>query len=349
MFNRVAGLALLCGSGFLFSLAAAPAVASPEADVDVTGLLASDTSEASQNQILLTAGSVAESTAEPRLSDAQRIARLQRTLDADQKHLAELKGDLAALEKEYQQADAEFKLLDSRLDAQKRSSNKTLVEPGPATGELTAKWDLAKQRFELAIRERKALQTLIATLETKMAGDRRALDGLLKPADPVADSADPSSGAATVADSLDVPAIKPPAVDVPAASPSVDSQMITVMAASMLPTLSPLGTPALPAEPSLNSLAPVLPSEAKNEALSKATKEAKKKNVVAHQAQVAAQSATERAENLDRNIVLERTLLDTAQERVANVESTLTNLEAEFHKKLLAGPVLPTFPRCGSN
>ncbi|HEY1784292.1 MAG TPA: mechanosensitive ion channel domain-containing protein, partial [Pirellulales bacterium] len=104
-----------------------------------------------------------------------------------------------------------------------------------------------------------------------------------------------------------------------------------------LPSLTPAGVPALTAEPSLTSLAPMLPSEAKNKELSAATKEAKKKNVVAHQAQMAAQSATGRAEVLDRYIVLERTLLETAQGRVANVEATLASLEAEFHKKLLSG------------
>ena len=196
---------------------------------------------------------------------------------------------------------------------------------------------MAKQRFELAIRERKALQTSIATLETKMAGDRQALDKLLKPADPAADPADPPRPPPPTDDSLD--AARDQTARRRSSGISVGRRQSDGhgAAGSMLPTLTPGGVPALTAEPSLTSLAPVLPSEAKNKELSAATKEAKKKNVVAHQAQVAAQSATERAEILDRNIVLERTLLETAQERVANVEATMASLEAEFHKKLLAG------------
>jgi small conductance mechanosensitive channel len=340
MLKRVA-IASALGWGLCCLLAASAICASPAADFPESGLLAIDTDQLPDSQILLVGGSTAEPV-EARLSDAQRIARLQRTIDTDQKHLAELQAELASLEKEYQQADVEFKQLDNQLDAEKRRQPErrdaikkpadSAATPSAATTELTAKWDLAKQRFELAIRERKALQSSIATLETKMSGDRQALDKLLKPVDPAADPIDaPTSATGT----LDAPAPKPAAAD-PAAS-SVDSQVVSALVGSMLPTLSPAGVPALTAEPSLTSLAPVLPSEAKTKELSDATKEAKKKNVVAHQAQVAAQSATERAEILDRNIVLERTLLDTAEGRVANVEATMANLEAEFHKKLVAG------------
>jgi len=343
MFPRIVAIVLAFGCGPLFSLAARSAAASPEANTPTLGLLAINPEESSENPILLVGGSAADPTPEPRLSDAQRIARLQRTLDSDQKHLAELQADLASLEKEYQQADADFKLLDSQFDAEKRDSTKTPAGPGSAGAapqgaptELAKKWNLAKQRFELAIRERKALQTSIATLETKMAGDRRALDTLLKPADPAADPTDSPAETDAGADARNAAPTKPPATD-PPASASVDSLVVNALVGSMLPTLTPSGVPALTAEPSLNSLAPMLPSEAKNKELSAATKEAKKKNVVAHQAQVAAQSATGRAEILDRYIVLERALLETAEERVGNVEATLASLEAEFHKKILSG------------
>ncbi len=160
---------------------------------------------------------------------------MQRTIDSDQKHLTELQAELANLEKEYQQADAEFKQLDARLEklrkrevAQVGERNRLRLAPPPAT-ELAKKWDLAKQRFELAIRERKALQTSIATLETKMTGDRQALDKLLKPADPVVDSPDPPSAANAVDDALDAPATLPPAADPPASSSGVDPQVVTAL------------------------------------------------------------------------------------------------------------------------
>ncbi|HTU24284.1 MAG TPA: mechanosensitive ion channel domain-containing protein [Pirellulales bacterium] len=341
MRDRFVAVGMFFALACLFALAELPACAA-SADADRTGLSASDNNPSPAAPILLTAGTLPEA-ADARLSDAQRITRLQRTLDSDQKHLGELKADLANLEKEYQEADADFKQLDGQLDARRQADGERKAGSTPDAdavrakpSELTAKWDLAKQRFELAIRQRKALQTSIATLEAKMASDRQALDVLLKPADPAADIPSAVPGVAAEANSREAAPAKPAAADAAAAA-SVDSQVVTAIVGSMIPTLTPLTVPAMAAEPSLNSLAPVLPSEAKSNQLTAAEKEAKKKSVVAQQAQVAAQSATERAEILDRYIVLERTLLETAQGRVANIESTLASIEADFHKKLVAG------------
>ncbi len=118
--------------GLLFSSAATTVAAPPEADADPSVLLAISADDLSESHTLLVSGSLADTAAEPRMSDAQRIARLQRTLDSDQKHLAELQAELANLEKEYQQADTDFKQLDSRLEAEKREVAKPPATPGAA-------------------------------------------------------------------------------------------------------------------------------------------------------------------------------------------------------------------------
>jgi moderate conductance mechanosensitive channel len=325
-FDRPLVLAALLACGFSFGLQATRAAGWPEEGIDA-GLLAVDTTELPETYGVIPATHLSDAVADPRPSDAQRIARLQRTLDSDQKHLAELRAELANLEKEYQQADTDFKQLDSQLEAANRKSDSP-----PA--DLSAKWDLAKQRFELAIREHKALESSITTLETKMARDRDLLEKLLKPAaaDPTTsteeDTADSADGQAN-----DAAASLPPAVET---STNVSGLVVSGMVGSMMP-LPPGAVPALTTDNTLGSLPPVLPSEAKSKELSAAAKESKQKNVVAHQAQIELQSATERAQILDRNIALERTLLETAQTKVTNIEATVANLEAEFNSQLSAG------------
>jgi hypothetical protein len=268
--------------GWLLAVGLPATIASSALGGDALTLLAVDAVEAPEGYAVVTAAH-SDPVSESKLSDAERIARLQRTLDSDKKHLTELKAERDDSEKEYQQADTDFKQLDSQLEAARHDLDQ--IPP-----ELEKKWELAKQRFELAIREHKALQASISTLETKMARDQELVDKMLKPT-----AADPASGGA--GQSADLTSDESTTSAVPQAPPAdAGSSAAGLVASGMVGSMVPLpgAMPTLTTDRNLGSLPPMLPSEARSKELSAAAKETKKKNVAAHQAQVAAESATER-------------------------------------------------------
>ncbi|HEY2251669.1 MAG TPA: hypothetical protein VGH74_11435, partial [Planctomycetaceae bacterium] len=219
MLDRVAVIRLIWSA--LVALCLAEMGVAAETEAQASRLAVVENEESSLGHIVL----AADSSAEPRLSDAQRISRLQRTLDSDEKHLAELRDDLASLEKEYAEADDDFKQLDTQLEADKRQSVKQTDAAAKPTAakELAQKWDLARQRFELAIRQRKALQKSIATLEAKTKTDRSALQQLLKAVD---SATDPSESRPAVSD-----------------TEGLDSSVSAAIAGESAPAPAPAGNP----------------------------------------------------------------------------------------------------------
>jgi moderate conductance mechanosensitive channel len=277
---------------------------------------------------------------EPRPSDAERVARLQRALELDEKLLAELKQELTRPDGEYQQADAEFKTLDDQFQTKKAELKRADLPPETAVAlrseleDLQNKWELAKQRFDLAIQERKALQGNLATLEKKLERDRDALDKRLQPAyaEPVA--APPAVTTAPVADEKSSQLLTSRSAEAPLPA-SAASGVIAGSLAQMVPGLPVSMPPGAIAAPAL-AAAPAA-GLAKSNELTTATQEAKRKADMARAAEAEAQSITARTELLERNIGLERTLLDMAHKKTDNAEEALASLEGEFNKQLLAG------------
>lgn len=119
-------------------------------------------------------------------SDAERIADLRQTLEAERTRLKELEAELSDPGSEYAKAEKEFQELDRELE-QKRESLEKLkadgksleamaLEKGIASIEKQRK--LAKERFELALEERKTRRDEIDTLRRKTQLDQEALDEL---------------------------------------------------------------------------------------------------------------------------------------------------------------------------
>src|SRR5438128_7538390 len=100
--------------------------------------------------------------------EAEKIARLERYIEEDQKQLEAIKKQLEDPNSEYRRAEAAFKVLDDKLlkernsEAQLRKEGK--IAEAEALVDLKRKWQLAHDRFELAIQERKALQEKAKTL-----------------------------------------------------------------------------------------------------------------------------------------------------------------------------------------
>ncbi len=119
-------------------------------------------------------------------SEAERIARLHRLIEADAKQLADAKQRLAAPDSEYKRAEAEFREVDGRLAEKTREVDK-LRKAGKKAEAGTLEKGLdslkkqrkeARERFDLAIRERKTLQERIATLPAKLEREKKALEKL---------------------------------------------------------------------------------------------------------------------------------------------------------------------------
>jgi small conductance mechanosensitive channel len=121
-----------------------------------------------------------------KLSDAERIARLQRTIEDNEQRLNELKARVDDPQGDYAKAEAEFSTLDKDLEARKKDLQKLQSEDRTDDAaalqteleDLQKRRNLAKDRFDLAIKERKTLQEQIVTLEQKLTQDREALNKL---------------------------------------------------------------------------------------------------------------------------------------------------------------------------
>src|SRR5262249_36977800 len=119
-------------------------------------------------------------------TEAEKIARLQRSLDADRKQLAELKRQLEDPASEYRQAQAEFTRLDGelaqlqkdlkRLRADGKAAEAAQLEPRVAAKQK--EWQAARGLFDIVIEERRAVQEKVSALGHKVEHDQQDLDAL---------------------------------------------------------------------------------------------------------------------------------------------------------------------------
>ncbi|MBW7906767.1 MAG: mechanosensitive ion channel [Phycisphaerae bacterium] len=259
--------------------------------------------------------------AEP--SVAERIARLQRSVDETAAQLKELKTRLEDPKSEFAVANEEFAALDKQLDARKRELQAQLeagqVELAAATQKeidaLLPRHALAKERFDNAIRERRAVSEQVATLEAKLQADQLALQRLkgetppptTQPAAP-----QPEPPVAPTAKPEPVPAQAPPA-----ATP----QQPGAMAA---PTPQPVPAPSSPAT-----------TEATPE-LVRAREAAAQKQEAMREAEEEAQSVRDRLAVVQKSLEGEQKLYEAARNRVANAQQTERSLYEEERAKIEA-------------
>lgn len=279
------------------------------------------------------------------LTDAERIARLQRSIDEDGRLLKELRDKLDAPESEYAQADRDFSQIDGQLESKKKELQQTAATQPQADlnaleaelGGLETKRKLAKERFDLAIRERKTLQEQLATLEKKLQQDQEALSKLkgqplpppaTRPAGVQATNQPAEPTASQPVSPLAAPAANEKTTLTPA-SPAGDGGMTPTPASGILGAAKPgESTPGIPAGKSASPPSPELQT---------ARTEAAHKQVQAQEAAKEARSATERMEAARKAIALEQNLLQTTRERADNAQQTERTLYDELQTKWQAG------------
>lgn len=275
-------------------------------------------------------------------SAAERIAQLERTLESDRARLRELQATLDAPDGEFAQAKDAF----LELDGQRTALQEKLAElqnakqpqglkPLQARYEALEKWwALAKERFELALGERKVIEQSIHTLTQKLESDRNSLDQL-KGSDeplpltgsPTADN-EPSAKPATAGREPTAAAQSPE----PAGGPAASAMPVAnaALAGNPLPAASP---PAASVPPPSSESA----TEEIDEELQAASEAAQQSHIAARAAEANARNISERIEFLRRDIHLQRELRDTARKNADNSEKMLQSLNEELFGKLMTG------------
>ncbi len=298
------------------------------------------------------------------LSDAEQIARLQRSISASQKQLEELKAQKENPESEFARAEAEFNAADKKLQLLKKSLKDA---PPEKVEELKAQlaafektWKLSKDRFDLAIEERKTLVEQITSIEQLIQHDRQAFDRLtgVDPPSPVVTPRQASSTAPAGASTSANPAsaVSTPMIPASATSnPATTSTLVDPAAAAARADTAPAVTPATsvteppptskgetvvggtaPAAGTATLTAPA-PKGPQNKELVKAEQVVQEKVEQAQQAEREAMSITERLAILEKNIALEQKHLETARKQSDNASETRDSLAQEFEAKSVGG------------
>lgn len=312
-------------------------------------------------------------TAPPAVSDAEKIARLQRAIEIDDARLKSLSEALSDPTSTYAKAETDFQKLDDELSTAKQMQQKA-VEKGDSdktkalelqNADLSKRWNLAKERFQLEIEQRKTQQAVIATLDAKIKKDREAL-AKLKGTEPVKTTDDPAPAPPGTVPTVSAPSkssvpgtVAPLAVNpapngvVPATPPTASPIAPAVVAetpaspsvpaATSPPTLPSAGekasTTQLPVtDPKLASVTGnLLKPKPDPKALSEATQTATKTAEEAAVAESEAASVTERLDLFKSSIALQRQLKEFGRKKVDTAEDALRELNDELTRRLAAG------------
>lgn len=265
------------------------------------------------------------SAAESAPTDAEKIARLQRSVDETMRQVNELRAKLNDPKSEFKQAEAEFTKLDSALaDARKEllaASDEKKREFQQKIDDLEPKHKLAKDRFDLAIQERKTLQEQISTFEKRTQQDTDALKKLKGEQPPTSQpvAAESSSPAAAP------PAVQPAPTGVAPAPANIAAPQV-----STLPIAPP--TAAAPANGSNVEAKPADAAKAAPE-LIEARQEASRKHAEAQQAEAELESIGERMGGLRKSIELERNLYETTRKKMEIARETERTAYETLQKK----------------
>jgi len=278
------------------------------------------------SDLLAVAQSHKDSEISAQLSDAERIAQLQRAIADGQTQVRKLKTRLDDPNSEYALAEKAFTELDDQFTASKKLADKLRAEgktqEADATeaslNELENKRQLARERFDLAIEERKAMQQQLSTLEEKIATDQTMLARLTAP--PPKKNQDASEQPEAV--SSEAPKATGKSPDNKALKPDAKTKS------------APSAESGVGAEEKKNQ--PLLEEEA-NQELVEAKQEATSKKQAATLAKADARSLADRSKQTDEDIALERKLLSTARQKVSNIERSRDALRAELRKRMADG------------
>ncbi len=259
------------------------------------------------------------------ITPAEEISRLESSIAASQAQVHALSADRDDPRSEYARAKSAFEKIDRALQERKLALQK--LAPGNLAGRrdlgaqvsaMETQRALAKDRFDLAIEARRAAAEQIANLQKMLQRDRKELQKLQYAA--------PSPGVET---DLEINA-----------SPTASTSKPTLTETSASPpAIAPLvTTPATTAPSTTTAEAPPEPT---SHELSEAQKEVKRKLAAEKAADAEARSATELLRRIDREVVLEKQLLETSRKQRDIAERARDALTANYRQRSAASAPKP--------
>lgn len=264
---------------------------------------------------------------DPALEPAVRegIATSQRTIEADEKRLDALKQELADPDGEYNQAQKAFKDIDTQLNEKKQQLEELEKEKGEAEAAplraevktLDTSWKLAKDRLQLATKERQTLQAKMVALEQKIQQDRKALLRLIGGERPSALPAEPATPATTSDTGSPNEAKEGPATLANSETHGAANSALEAETKGLLPP-NPLAPPTQRGTPQNASDKALHEQIATSPELIKAKAEAQKKLAAAEQAKSEARTVARRMETLRTHLKLEMDSLANARQKEDN-------------------------------
>jgi moderate conductance mechanosensitive channel len=267
-------------------------------------------------------------------SDAERIARLQRSIDGQRKYLDKLNTQLNDPNSEYNQAEKRFQLVDAERETARhaiqdlKDAGKTVeaADRETALKDIDARWQRLRERFNLAIQEHKTLQESIVSATKQLHEDEQALARLSG----AASSSSSSTGASDALSTLTVPTTTAGRKTPPSSSPP------SLLPAPASPLMAPSESASSPPAPTSPSAPGLQSANHVSREVERAREEAKLKEEDAKKAESKAQSISERIETLNENIVLTKKLLEDTRRRADLEQQTKTQLENELKQKTSA-------------
>jgi small-conductance mechanosensitive channel len=284
------------------------------------------------------------------LTLAEKVSLLQRLIQTNKEELRKLQEQREAFrsddsaQREFETLDNLYKDKSKQLQEAREANDAELIEKLAAeTAELRKPRQLAKERFDLELRERKAINERIALLEATIQQDEERLQVLLgnqdepppqprrtpdgKPAESPAADQPPRTGA------------PPPGTDEPTKPEAPPGEPAAT---------GPLGLPGLPAAKSAKpedrsgpddggEPAKRRPDRPPTKELVKAEEQVKKKAEEVTEHERRSQLVEERLGSVDRSLKLEQDLLETARLRAANARASRDLASRQLQAKSAQG------------
>ena len=247
-------------------------------------------------------------------TEADRIARLQSTIEVDQKALETLRALLEKRRVEEEAAGSRFQklsdevksLTDQLQKAKDDGDQSSVMQFEEKIKTLQNELELSKEKFDLSIAVRKTSQEQIAALETKITQDKMVLDKLKGNEPPTVEATDEKSQTPTSSVPVD---------------PSKEANSSTVE-----PSASPVSAPSTETRDTPETAAE-----------REARKEVEKKQGKLAELEQDLEQLIESKDVLEKNIELETQTLETARKQYDNLERELETVETEFNERLNAG------------
>ncbi len=274
-------------------------------------------------------------------SDAEKIANARDAVKRAALAVEKLQKRLDDPDGEYKKAETDFETLNSKLKDAHTAAAK-LRKDGQAAEAATreadlpalqADWQLAKDRFDIAIRQKRATQEAIAGLKGRITSDQQLLDRLEGNAPPM--PAAPATTATGHAEPKSVPGSTAAAAPPPTARPAAPLEPAAGAAGPELPGAGP-GMPGIPAAAAAAEAAPGaapvanVPDE-NDPVVRLARDRLETRRTEAREAEARERVAEERYRVMERSVrsadkilELERESVAQAEKMAASVSTTLT-------------------------